>query len=89
MDADADFFEICSTAGLGLDYGDVPGAGSITGIGLIRGNLVMIVASDGTLKGGTSYPITVTKSLRAQVILFQATLVQIDENNLRLDTYPI
>ena len=68
MDSDADFFEICSTAGLGLDYGDVPGAGTITGIGMIRGNLVMIVASDGTLKGGTSYPITVTKSLRAQVI---------------------
>ncbi len=68
LDDDSDFFEICTTAGLGLDYGDVPGACTVTGIGSIRGNLVMLIASDGSLKGGTSYPITVTKSLRAQVI---------------------
>ncbi len=67
LDDDSDFFEICTTAGLGLDYGDVPGAGTVTGVGMVRGNPVMVVASDGSLKGGTSYPITVTKSLRAQV----------------------
>ena len=67
LDDDSEFFEVSTTAGLGLDYGDVPGAGTVTGIGMIRGILVMIVASDGSLKGGTSYPITVTKSLRAQV----------------------
>lgn len=67
LDDDSEFFEICTTAGIGLDYGDVPGAGTVTGIGMVRGCLVMIIASDGSLKGGTSYPITVTKSLRAQV----------------------
>ena len=56
---------------MGLDYGDVPGAGTVTGIGVVRGCLVMIVASDGALKGGTSYPITVTKSLRAQEVAMQ------------------
>ena len=54
-----------------LDYGDVPGAGTVTGVGTVRGNLVMIIASDGSLKGGTSYPITVTKSLRAQEVAME------------------
>ena len=67
LDDDSEFFEVSTTAGLGLEYGDVPGAGTVTGIGMIRGILVMIIASDGSLKGGTSFPITVTKSLRAQV----------------------
>ena len=67
LDDGSEFFEVSTTAGLGLEYGDVPGAGTVTGIGMIRGILVMIIASDGSLKGGTSFPITVTKSLRAQV----------------------
>jgi 3-methylcrotonyl-CoA carboxylase beta subunit len=67
LDDDSDFFEICPTAGLGLDYGDVPGAGTVTGVGSVRGHLILFIVSDGTLKGGTSFPITVTKSLRAQV----------------------
>ena len=71
LDDESGFFEVGTTAGLGLDYGDVPGAGTVTGIGMVRGILVMIVASDGSLKGGTSYPITVTKSLRAQVCTFK------------------
>ena len=70
LDDDCVLFEVSTTAGLGLEYGDVPGASCVTGIGMIRGVLVMIVASDGSLKGGTSYPITVTKSIRAQVGLF-------------------
>ena len=52
MDKDAEFFEICPTAGLGLEYGNVPGGGTVCGIGVIRGNLVMILANDGSLKGG-------------------------------------
>ena len=71
LDDDSDFFELCPTAGMDLDYGDVPGAGTVTGIGSVRGNLVMIIASDGSLKGGTSYPITVTKSLRAQEVALE------------------
>ena len=68
MDEGAEFFEICPTAGLGLEYGNVPGAGTVCGIGAIRGHLVMISANDGSLKGGTYFPITVTKSIRAQVL---------------------
>ena len=71
LDDDSEFFELCPTAGMDLDYGDVPGAGTVTGIGTVRGNLVMFIASDGSLKGGTSYPITVTKSLRAQEIAME------------------
>lgn len=74
LDDDSEFFEICTTAGLGLDYGDVPGAATVTGIGTVRGSKVMVIASDGSLKGGTSYPITVTKSLRAQEIAMENRL---------------
>lgn len=74
LDDDCVLFEVSTTAGLGLEYGDVPGASCVTGIGMIRGVLVMIVASDGSLKGGTSYPITVTKSLRAQEIAMENRL---------------
>lgn len=47
LDDDSEFFEICTTAGLGLDYGDVPGAATVTGIGTVRSSKVMIIASDG------------------------------------------
>ncbi|CAB4055614.1 E6.4.1.4B [Lepeophtheirus salmonis] len=60
--------ELSPTAGLGLEYGDVPGGGVHTGIVHIRGYPIMVISSDATLKGGTNYPITVTKSLRAQEI---------------------
>ena len=59
-------FELGSTAGLGLEYGDVPCAGTVTAVGVVNGVDVMIVANDGSVKSGTSYPITVTKSVRAQ-----------------------
>ena len=84
-------FELSVTAGMGMEYGDVPCAGSISMMGKIRGTTCIIVANDATVKGnhtgyltsprkhtfsiilsqfsgGTSYPITVTKSLRAQQI---------------------
>ena len=51
------FFELCPTAGMDLDYGDVPGAGTVTGIGTVRGNLVMFIASDGSLKGEHPIPL--------------------------------
>ena len=47
---------------------DVPAGGIITGIGTVEGVQVMIVANDSTVKGGTYYPITVKKHLRAQAI---------------------
>ena len=67
LDEGSELFEIGLPAGLDLEYGSVPCAGTVTGIGQIHGVDVMLVANDATVKGGTSYPITVTKSLRAQV----------------------
>src|SRR3546814_1242134 len=49
-------------------YGDVPSAGIVTGLGMVSGRLCVIIANDATVKGGTYYPITVKKHLRAQEI---------------------
>jgi len=68
LDPGAPFLEIGQLAGEGL-YGDeVPGAGIIAGIGRVSGRQVMIIANDATVKGGTYYPLTVKKHLRAQEI---------------------
>eukprot|EP00775_Hariotina_reticulata_P005920 gene5920-6160_t len=69
LDEGSPFLELSPLAGKGL-YGsdEVPAGGIITGIGLIHGNLVALVANDATVKGGTYYPITVKKHLRLQEI---------------------
>ncbi len=68
VDPGAPFLELSQLAAHGL-YGDeVPAAGIITGIGRVSGRLCVIVANDATVKGGTYYPITVKKHLRAQEI---------------------
>ena len=54
--------------------GDAPGAGLVTGIGRVSGREVMIVANDATVKGGTYFPITVKKHVRAQEIALQNRL---------------
>jgi 3-methylcrotonyl-CoA carboxylase beta subunit len=68
LDPGAPFLELSQLAAFGL-YGDeVPGAGLIVGIGRVSGRECMIVANDATVKGGTYYPMTVKKHLRAQTI---------------------
>src|SRR6187455_3303948 len=68
LDPGAPFLEIGQLVANGL-YGDeVPGAGMIAGIGRVSGRQCMIVANDATVKGGTYYPLTVKKHLRAQEI---------------------
>jgi 3-methylcrotonyl-CoA carboxylase beta subunit len=68
LDPGSPFLEIGQLAANGL-YGDeVPGAGIITGIGRVSGRQCMIVCNDATVKGGTYYPMTVKKHLRAQEI---------------------
>ncbi len=68
IDPGAPFLELSPLAAHEL-YGDnIPAAGLITGIGLVHGRQVMIVANDATVKGGTYYPVTVKKHLRAQEI---------------------
>jgi acetyl-CoA carboxylase carboxyltransferase component len=68
LDPGSPFLEIGSLAGFGLYDGTAPCAGLVTGIGRVRGREVMIVANDPTVKGGTYFPITVKKHLRAQEI---------------------
>ena len=68
LDDDAPFLEFSALAGHGLYEDDVPAGGSITGLGRIGGTEVVVLANDATVKGGTYYPITVKKHLRAQEI---------------------
>jgi len=68
LDPGTPFLEIGALAGHGLYDGAAPGAGMVTGIGRVRGREVMVVANDATVKGGTYFPITVKKHLRAQEI---------------------
>jgi 3-methylcrotonyl-CoA carboxylase beta subunit len=68
------FLEVGQLAAHGMYGGEVPSAGIITGVGRVAGRECMIVANDATVKGGTYYPITVKKHLRAQEIAAQNRL---------------
>ncbi len=68
LDAGSPFLEIGALAAHGMYGGASPSAGLIAGIGLVHGREVMVVCNDATVKGGTYYPITVKKHLRAQEI---------------------
>ncbi|MCP1674686.1 3-methylcrotonyl-CoA carboxylase beta subunit [Natronocella acetinitrilica] len=71
LDVGSPFLELSQLAAGGMYGGEVPSAGIITGIGRIAGRECMIVTNDATVKGGTYYPITVKKHLRAQEIAQQ------------------
>jgi 3-methylcrotonyl-CoA carboxylase beta subunit len=68
LDPGTPFLELGALAGWGMYEGGVPSGGLITGIGRVTGTEVMVVANDATVKGGTYYPITVKKHLRAQEV---------------------
>src|SRR5258708_25104087 len=68
LDPGTPFLELSPLAAYGLYGGDVHSASLITGIGRISGRECMVVANDATIKGGTYYPMTVKKHLRAQEI---------------------
>jgi acetyl-CoA carboxylase carboxyltransferase component len=68
LDPGTPFLEIGALAAHGLYDGAAPSAGLVTGIGRVRGREVMVVANDATVKGGTYFPLTVKKHLRAQEI---------------------
>jgi 3-methylcrotonyl-CoA carboxylase beta subunit len=74
LDAGSPFLEVGATAAHGLYSGDAPAAGVIAGIGRVAGQEVMVVANDATVKGGTYYPVTVKKHLRAQEIAAECAL---------------
>ncbi|MGR3552526.1 carboxyl transferase domain-containing protein [Paracoccus sp. (in: a-proteobacteria)] len=68
LDPGSPFLEIAAMAAHGLYDGAAPGAGVIAGIGRVQGQALMVVANDATVKGGTYYPMSVKKHLRAQEI---------------------
>ena len=74
LDVGSPFLEIGQLAANGLYGGEVAGAGIIAGIGRVAGRQVMIAANDATVKGGTYYPMTVKKHLRAQEIALENNL---------------
>ncbi len=74
LDAGSPFLEIGATAAHGMYGGDSPGAGIITGIGRVKGTNAMILCNDATVKGGTYFPMTVKKHLRAQEIALECRL---------------
>ena len=74
LDPGSPFLELSPLAAHGMYGGDVPGAGIITGIGLVAGRRCVVVANDATVKGGTYHPITVKKHLRAQEIAVENRL---------------
>jgi 3-methylcrotonyl-CoA carboxylase beta subunit len=74
IDPGSPFLELSPLAAHGLYDGDAPGAGLITGIGRIHSREVLVIANDATVKGGTYFPITVKKHLRAQEIALEHAL---------------
>ncbi len=74
VDPGSSFLEVAPLAAHGLYEGGAPGAGLVTGVGRVSGRDVMIVANDATVKGGTYFPITVKKHLRAQEIALENRL---------------
>ncbi|HYC54238.1 MAG TPA: carboxyl transferase domain-containing protein, partial [Candidatus Binatia bacterium] len=81
LDPGSPFLELSTLAAWDMYGGEAPCSGMITGIGRIRGRLAMVICNDATVKGGTVYPITVKKSIRAQTIALEnriATVYLVD-----------
>src|SRR6185503_7657037 len=74
LDPGSPFLELSPLAAYDMYDGDAPGAGLVTGIGRVSRREVMIVANDATVKGGTYFPMTVKKHVRAQDIALQNRL---------------
>jgi 3-methylcrotonyl-CoA carboxylase beta subunit len=74
VDPGSAFLELSALAASGLYDDEAPGAGMVSGIGVVEGVECVIVANDATVKGGTYYPITVKKHLRAQEIALENRL---------------
>ena len=74
LDEGSPFLEIAPLAADGLYGGEVPAAGVVAGIGMVHGRQVLVISNDATVKGGTYFPLTVKKHLRAQEIAMQNRL---------------
>jgi acetyl-CoA carboxylase carboxyltransferase component len=74
LDPGTPFLELSPLAADGVYDDDTPSAGVIAGIGRIHGHLAVVIANDATVKGGTLYPLSVKKNLRAQTIAYENRL---------------
>jgi len=74
FDRNTPFLELSAFAADGMYEGAAPSAGVVTGIGVVRGREVVVVANDATVKGGTYFPMTVRKHVRAQEIALENNL---------------
>lgn len=74
FDPDTPFLEFSSLAAHGMYGGEAPSAGLVTGVGVVHGREVLVVANDATVKGGTYFPMTIKKHLRAQEIAMENRL---------------
>src|SRR3712207_5539479 len=74
LDPGSPFLELSPLAATGLYNDEAPSAGIVAGVGMVHGREVVIVANDATVKGGTYYPITVKKHLRAQEVALENRL---------------
>ncbi|WP_028279127.1 carboxyl transferase domain-containing protein [Arthrobacter sp. H5] len=74
LDHGSPFLEIAPLAANGMYDDECPGAGVIAGVGLVHGRHVLVISNDATVKGGTYYPMTVKKHLRAQEIALENNL---------------
>jgi 3-methylcrotonyl-CoA carboxylase beta subunit len=74
LDPGSPFLELGALAAHDLYEGAAPAAGLVTGIGRVHGREVMVIANDATVKGGTYFPITVKKHLRAQEVALENAL---------------
>ncbi len=74
LDPASPFLELSPLAAHGMYEGDAPGAGILAGVGRVSGRECVVVANDATVKGGTYYPVTVKKHLRAQEVALQNRL---------------
>jgi 3-methylcrotonyl-CoA carboxylase beta subunit len=74
LDPSSPFLELSALAAVDMYDNDAPSAGLVTGIGRVSGREVLIVANDATVKGGTYYPITVKKHVRAQQVALENRL---------------
>src|SRR5262245_26095518 len=73
-DPDTAFLELSALAAWDIYDGEAPSAGIVTGIGVVSGRQVVLVANDATVKGGSYFPLTVKKHLRAQEVAAQNRL---------------
>ena len=71
LDPDSPWLELSTLAAFGMYENGAPSAGIVTGIGRVSGREVLVVANDATVKGGTYYPVTVKKHLRAQQVAME------------------